>query len=92
MKAIVLGLFLALASTPALASKNSERHKHMRELHKEHKIVAKWMTKAESDCAHDADFHSCYVKSIKDQRASHPKFSPETEKMLNNLTKNRRTS
>lgn len=93
MRAIVLGLFLALASSPALASKNSERHKHVQLLHKEHKVVQKWMDKAEVDCAHfhGDEFDVCYKSSIKDQRAAyHQPLSPETEHTIHEITKVRR--
>jgi hypothetical protein len=86
MRALVLCFILGIASAPAFASKISERHKHLKMLHKEHKIVSKLMTKAEKDCVKSPDFRECYIKSITEQRTTHPRFSPETEQTLNNLT------
>ena len=97
MKAIVLGLILAIASSSALAHETKkqryERHKHVQLLHREHKIVQRWMDKAEVDCAHfhGDEFDVCYKSSIRDQRAAyHQPLSPETEHTIHEITKVRR--
>jgi len=91
MKALILGIALALVASPALASKNSERHKHLHQLHKEHKVVQQWMSESESACIHAGEnFHGCYIGHLNELRAKNPKMSPETEESLNKLTNPRR--
>lgn len=97
MKKITLFVAFMLATSPAFALTHKQkqeqirhRHEHLHQLHKENKILQKWMSASEKNCVqyHGNDFHNCYIRSMKVYRAkSDIKFSPETEKAYRSAIK-----
>ena len=98
MKKILLAtmMFILMAS-PAYAMTHKQkqeqqrrRHEHLHQLHKENKVLQKWMATSEKNCSHfhGREFHECYISSMKDLHAkSNVKLSPETEELFRNATK-----
>lgn len=97
MKKVIVALMLVLATSPAYAMTHKQkqeqqrlRHQHQHQLHKENKIMRKWMDISEKNCKgyQGAEFHSCYIDSMKDIRAkSNISLSPESEQTFKTLVK-----
>jgi len=90
MKKILIVIMFTLTMSPAYAMTHKQkqeqqrrRHEYLHQLHKENKILQRWMTTSEKNCSqfHGKEFHECYISSMKDLHTkSNVKFSPETEK------------
>jgi len=91
---------LVIATSPAYSMTHKEkqeqqhkRHQHLHMLHKENKILNKWMEASEKNCKsyRGDEFHACYIRSMKENRSkSNVTLSPESEKTFNTVTKTSR--
>jgi Ni/Co efflux regulator RcnB len=95
MKKIILFIVMVIATSPVYAltqKQEQKKHKreHMHQLHKENKILQRWMAESEKKCDqyHKQEFHSCYINSMKDMHInSKIQFSTETEEAFEKATR-----